>query len=548
MTTPTGQLKLLNPADIFPNKNNPRSVIVTDGKFQDLLESVKASGVLIPVHVRQQPKKPGSLGFYDLLAGDRRLKACKLAGHKTIRAIDYGELNDDAAFDITFAENFARQELKPLEEGKAVEILLKKYNDDVEAVASKLGKSTRWVLQRKAVSKNLIPQWAKLVAEDTSFVNWTASHLQLIAAFPADVQTDLLEHFENEMRYAQEFMSVADLRKQLNERLMLVSKAKWSLADKTLVKKADPCNKCQKRSSYQPGLFEDTIDKETAKKNDRCLDVACWHRKSGAWLRNQLAELRKEHPNVTPIATQEYDYNQKQILNESFGVVVFCGQWKKSIQTAKNAIPGLVIDGNEEGNLCWFTIIKTESESSGQDRPKGANGKPIPRPPKERRKLHNSKRWFEVLRGLCSQTKKSKVSQLTDQDKTLFILAFAATFGTEHIYQHSVNWTGFVKTYNNIRKKPKDALQVALEAIWGKIRPVLTERLTYNGSITQTPDVLIKEARAIAGHLGIDIDAMFKEQVKAIPEPKSWAKLDADGTPKTKSKGKKNSKKKAKKK
>ncbi|GAH78556.1 unnamed protein product, partial [marine sediment metagenome] len=99
------QLVELPVTDILPSGNNPRIINEKDPGFIELIKSIRARGVVVPIHVRNHPKQKDK---YELLAGERRLLAAR-ANVPTIRAINHGVIDDDAAFEITFIENFARE-------------------------------------------------------------------------------------------------------------------------------------------------------------------------------------------------------------------------------------------------------------------------------------------------------------------------------------------------------------------------------------------------------------------------------------------------------
>jgi len=128
----------------------------------------------------------------------------------------------------------------------------------------------------------------------------------------------------------------------------------------------------------------------------------------------------------------------------------------------------------------------------------------------------------------------------TDREQ---VIAIAAVFGTKDVYQHNreASWD----QYDMIMSKHQPSER--LENLWEMVTPVLVSRLTYNGAITQTPQELIDEARKVAVVLGINIEVMYQQAVADNPEPKSWANLNADGTPKSTKKAKKKAVKKVKK-
>jgi ParB/RepB/Spo0J family partition protein len=289
-------LEMLNVVDIIESGCNPRIINESSPKFIELIESIKAVGVKIPIHVRTHPLQKNK---YELLAGEKRLRASETAGIKTIPAINYGRLSDRDAFEITFIENFVREDLTPLEEGKAATILLAKYNDDAKAVASKLGKSVRWVLQRREIDRNLCEDGKKLIADPAeNFKYWTASHLQLVAALPAETQKGIFGHYT-----FQEVPTVDELKEEIALNITLLKTAAWKLDDENLVKEAGTCCKCSKRSSVQPELFEDETDANKIKKNNKCLDVSCWNKKLTAYekLQNPPKEKNKQKPQKQPV-------------------------------------------------------------------------------------------------------------------------------------------------------------------------------------------------------------------------------------------------------
>ena len=116
--------KTLKVDDIEISKNNPRTINEKSDTFKELAESVRASGVIVPIHVRRHPKD--AKGF-ELLAGERSLRACSVTGRDIIPALDHGTISDEKSFEITFAENFCREDMTVMEQGKAVQILLQKY-------------------------------------------------------------------------------------------------------------------------------------------------------------------------------------------------------------------------------------------------------------------------------------------------------------------------------------------------------------------------------------------------------------------------------------
>lgn len=124
-------------ADIRPNPYQPRQIF-DDDRLKELADSIKESGVFQPIIVKK------GVNGYELIAGERRLRASKLAGKEKIPAIvrDY---TDEQVLEITVLENLQREDLTPIEEGQAFLTLIKKLNLTQDEVAKKVGKSRPYI-------------------------------------------------------------------------------------------------------------------------------------------------------------------------------------------------------------------------------------------------------------------------------------------------------------------------------------------------------------------------------------------------------------------
>ena len=522
----TQNLQELELKNIIPSPDNPRIVNDKSEEFGELVESIRAMGVIVPVHVRDHPEQKGR---FELLAGERRLQAAAKAGRDAIGAICHGQLSDEAAFEITFAENFSREDLTPLEQGKAVATLMDRYDGDTAAVASKMGKSVRWVMQRVALSRNLSKEWQKAIVEDAEYKHWTAAHLQLIAAFPANIQIELLGKYEDSTFNYDGLIPVKQLEKELAERLMLLSKALWPLSAPKLKLETGvkACCVCQKRSSWQPGLFDDSTDLKAVKKNDRCLDADCWKKNTKAWLKSRISVLKaSEHPRLACVATNSPGWQESNELRETYQDMVF--NWKASKEGAKGAVPALVVAGSDAGQVRWIRpIASSTSGSSSSGKTPGT-----PTPLKERKVMLDKKRWFVVIRQLIEMIKESAIDKIVSKDHTHTVMALAVTFGIgPEAYDKGRDWNSFnQKTEASFKEQ-------VLWSLWGSVKQTIQKNLSYCGAITQTPDQLIEDAQSAARLLGIDIKAMFKKVAEEeYPEPKGCSGMKADGTPKTKKK------------
>lgn len=131
----------LKTGDIEPNKNQPRKQFDKE-KLQALAESINEHGVIQPILVT----KTGS--GYEIVAGERRWRAAKLAGLKEIPAI-VREYSSQALTEVALIENIQREDLNPIEEAAAYRALMDEHNLTQEEISKRLGKS------RSAVANSL---------------------------------------------------------------------------------------------------------------------------------------------------------------------------------------------------------------------------------------------------------------------------------------------------------------------------------------------------------------------------------------------------------
>ena len=123
----------LNINRIEPNKNQPRKEFNEDA-LQELAESIKLFGVIEPLVVVKRK------GYYELIAGERRWRAARLAGLKEVPVVikDY---DDQQIVEIALIENIQREDLNPIEEAHAYERLIEEFHLTQDEVAERVSKS-----------------------------------------------------------------------------------------------------------------------------------------------------------------------------------------------------------------------------------------------------------------------------------------------------------------------------------------------------------------------------------------------------------------------
>jgi ParB family transcriptional regulator, chromosome partitioning protein len=134
---PGAQLREVSVTDVVPNPRQPRQVF-DDEALEELTHSVREFGLLQPIVVRERPADDG--GGYELIMGERRLRAARAAELDTVPAI-VRETEDDALLRDALLENIHRVQLNPLEEAAAYQQLLEEFGATHEELAGRIGRS-----------------------------------------------------------------------------------------------------------------------------------------------------------------------------------------------------------------------------------------------------------------------------------------------------------------------------------------------------------------------------------------------------------------------
>ena len=138
VSIPGATLVSVPPSSIRPNPQQPRKEFRQD-ELEELIHSVTEFGVLQPIVVRPLPSPEGTAQF-ELIMGERRLRAATAAGLATIPAV-VRDTDDDAMLRDALLENLHRANLNPLEEASAYQQLLSDFGITQDELAAKLGRS-----------------------------------------------------------------------------------------------------------------------------------------------------------------------------------------------------------------------------------------------------------------------------------------------------------------------------------------------------------------------------------------------------------------------
>lgn len=161
----------LNINEITPNKEQPRKTF-DETALEELADSIRQHGVLQPLLVR-----PLASGGYQLVAGERRWRASRLAELKEVPVI-IKELSDTEAMEIAIIENLQREDLNPIEEAEGLQALIDKCGYTQEQVATSVGKSRPAITNALRLLK--LPEEVRDMAKDGTI---SAGHARALLAF-----------------------------------------------------------------------------------------------------------------------------------------------------------------------------------------------------------------------------------------------------------------------------------------------------------------------------------------------------------------------------
>ncbi|MBR5904692.1 MAG: ParB/RepB/Spo0J family partition protein [Alphaproteobacteria bacterium] len=184
---------------ISPNPDQPRKTF-SEKELQELSDSIKEKGVLVPIIIRPVQNKPY---LYEIVAGERRYRAAKLAGLNEIPAL-VKTLTNQNAMEIALIENVQRENLNPIEEAEGYENLMQKCGYTMADVSALIGKSESYIRNLMRITD--LPESVKELVRNGEL---SASHARTIAV--SDNPEELAHDIINLK------MSVAEAQKRVNQ-------------------------------------------------------------------------------------------------------------------------------------------------------------------------------------------------------------------------------------------------------------------------------------------------------------------------------------------
>jgi ParB/RepB/Spo0J family partition protein len=568
---------------IDPSPANKRRFTDDDKSLRELGDSIEAQGLLHAIIIRKSTKKKGR---YELVSGERRWRAFLLKEWKVIPSV-VRDLTDVQAYDITASENLQREDLTPIEEAESIRVLLADGRD-VREIADRIGKPMGWVMRRARIAE-LSKEWLKAIADVSHPLSkWSATHLELVARYDQTKQDELFEEYGDKWDSRSALMTVKELEKSLNNRLRAISGAPWKPSDETLLPAVGACTACQKRTSCAPTLFEPIEETKTGR-GDRCLDRDCWDRKMVAFHTIGIKKAREKNGNLILV-----DKGGSSLLADC--------PWKKSVEESykyepteksdKDAMPAYIVGGPGSGRIEYMKLKSWYKENSKKARTIGKDGKPTPKPLKERREELEKRRVIRftnklmmILRGEdpdatgmksgvcrvcgCAEGNCTQCVEKTgipchwvDSEKTLCsacagdveksdpripivenlshieVHAFVAAFGASrkehefHGFGGGDNDDKFESGFDRWNVYKKVATGTWPDAIQTAAYCAFDRIIDNLRQLTHQQQPQVDFAHNLCAALKLDREIIWNKVLEEIPEPKGWAKLGEDGAKK----------------
>ncbi len=264
------QVQNLSIDSVVPDPQQPRKTFDGDS-LQLLSQSIKEYGVLQPITVRRSGRD------YIIVMGERRYRASKLAGQKTIPVI-VREYTDNDVLEVQIIENLQRRDVEPTEEAEAITFLMDRY--DPAEIAKRLGRTENFVRQRLKLA-GLIEGFKHYVRNGEMTISLGVA----VAFFEPGEQQMMLESLEGEF-------SLQKVKRMVDNQTFDLANAAFDLSDRTLLPKAGACTVCPFNAANQGDLFG----------NGKmvCTRTACFENKKTRTLLNLIERAKKEGIQLVP--------------------------------------------------------------------------------------------------------------------------------------------------------------------------------------------------------------------------------------------------------
>lgn len=268
-------------------------------KLQELADSIAASGVHQPILLRPLPPHrledthrearalKQTAPEYELVAGERRWRACQLAKVVQIPAM-IRPMTDEQALEAQVIENLQREDVTELEEAEGYETLMKHSKLNADQVGEKIGKSRGYVYSRLKLLDLCQKAREELRKGQIDF-----SKALLVARIPNEQLQLKAVAYMTKPDWQGDVPSYRECAKHVQSEFMLkLDTARFKITDASLLPEAGTCTDCKKRTGANQELWSDI------KSADVCTDPSCFHKKTDAHTALMVQEAKDKGQSV----------------------------------------------------------------------------------------------------------------------------------------------------------------------------------------------------------------------------------------------------------
>ncbi len=324
----------------YESDTNIRGKDFVDPKFNDFVASVREKGVLVPVIARIKPK--GNKKF-EIVAGNRRLRASIITKKESIKAV-IKKLTDDEVKEIQIIENLQRLDVHPIDEGFGYRGLVEDSKYSVGDISIKVGKSKDYIRQRLFLTnliENAVNYYRKGKIID--------GHAVLIAKLSVNDQKKTMRYIKS----GWQSLTVKELKEWIVGMFYKPLSSQPWLKNETLSQIVGECIECPPNRNSLFGKI----------KEGECVDLKCWGRKMGKYVKYQIAKSKKEGVKMLRVSRNYGVGRDKSILSRSdYESVSF--KEKERCKYAQRAI--VADDESGVGTLLWICVSEKCSEHRKQ--------------------------------------------------------------------------------------------------------------------------------------------------------------------------------------
>lgn len=311
-------------ACIVKSTFNPRKHF-DKSKITELSESIKRDGVIQAIVVRPKAE------CYEVVAGERRYRAAKLAGLESI-PVTIKELDDEAAIRFATKENLERQNMSAIEESFAARTALTLVGGDRKAACATLS-WTEQKLNKRLLLLNLCDAGQKALMKNKIHIG----HAELLSSLSEENQENAITSI------IEKDVTVEELKTKL---------AAFAYQLSTAIFNTDECNGCPNNSSTQFALFEESIGE------GQCMNPICYEEKQASKLA-YIKKAKEEDYNVVYLDTERTpeSYNfivEAKVGSEQYSQCKQCGYCGALISSRAETL------GNAEEEVCFDTPCFTK--------------------------------------------------------------------------------------------------------------------------------------------------------------------------------------------